>query len=637
MWLGSCQRLITDSSGRFAPFMFGLLLAVSTFSMTMKARVEAKLEAQSLEQASREKAAAKDLKDALETDLLLESTYNSTIDLARARNYLSRSSGQTMAGDAPTVDNQTGTTLDNLARQTSLIAVTDAADLKADVIANSAATTYNTNRMLPTAVFDAQAIRQTQAAFSKDNMDALSGAVLEFGRLNGRLPTSTEISTITSTTGLTTYWGGAFTVGAYLYSTASSFVSPWGSDTYTSNSFLPYLSSSLQTYFWVSAVETSYTNQDAAAGAGYGFGEMALAMDNGTIALGVISGSSPSFTYIFEQQSGSWVEKQAIRGKGASGLGLDIDDDLMLVNELFDGYLDVYKKQNSTWQRVQRIVSPPGANGYFGTFSKIKKVGGRAYIYASDYTGSRGRVYLFTSTSDTNINFTLTSTILPGTAAASSCPIINAMAMDVVPGITTTSVLPTPFVAVACQSYNSTAGIVYIYQGSTLIQTLQPSTVAAGDTFGASVALRWPYLAVGATVDEVSGSNEGVVYVFQDIDPSYTKPNFSQMVAFHEPAAVPGSGCGSNSYFGTNVVFIDARTFAANATCTNGSAWDSTVYIYTLGATEWSKVRTISKTSTSGTSYNFGNYMAGNNGLLAVTKAYNTSTPNFWLYTTPGY
>lgn len=639
MWLRGCQRLMSDSSGRFAPFMFGLLLAVSAFSMTMKSRVEAKLEQQKVENERRQQLAAEDLRQALETEMLLENSnnlanqnsYNSTIDIGRARRYLSRSSGQTAGSGTPTLDNQTGSALDNLTRQTTLIGVTDAPELQADIVANSAATTYNTTGALPTTVFDAQAPRQKQLTVSKQALDAFSTQALSFALANGRLPDATDMTSMSTTTGLRTYWGGTFTNTVNnIFSVQNAFTSPWGSDTYSNTVTLPYTSTN-PPYTWASAAATQFGNSDSA----FGSGESIVAVGNGTIALGVTTFTSTSYTYIFEQQNGSWVEKQSVLGHGGSGYGLDIDEDLMVINDAGDSppHLDIYKRQQGSWQKIQQIADPNGGPaGNFGLTAKIKKIGGRAYLYASDHNGTNGQIAYFIATSTATPNFVYQTTVTP------SCPLVTGLAVDAPYSLNTLN--PAPYVAMACPGYSSNTGRVYVYQGTTLLQTLQPSTAAANDYFGWRISMQWPYLAIGAYADEVASTDQGAVYIYQDMDSTFSKANFTQMTMFQESAATAGTGTGctgSSAKFGYNVSFIDNRSLAVMANCTNLSgATASSIFIYTLGSAGWAKVSTISNPN-SASNYHHGGYMDGKNGIMAFSKYYGTTTPNFYVYTAPEY
>jgi hypothetical protein len=193
---------------------------------------------------------------------------------------------------------------------------------------------------------------------------------------------------------------------------------------------------------------------------------------------------------------------------------------------------------------------------------------------------------------------------------------------------------------VGCPQNSSSRGIAYVYQGTTLRQTLQPTTTTNGDLFGWSIDISWPYLAIGAYQDEISGPENGAVYIYQDLDKDFTRPNFSQMLHLEDTSLTTSSeaGCNNEAYFGYTVSFIDNRSLAINAACTNtlGTGRASDVIIYTLTGAGWTKVSQISKASVFG-SGGFGQSMGGAAGVLAVAKQIDSGSPILYVYTASGF
>ena len=609
--------------------MFGLLLAVSSFSMVMKSRVEDKLAQQKIEQETRARLAADDLKQALEVDMLLESSYNSTIDIARARKYLSRSSGQTDSGGAPTLDNQTGTSLDGLTRQTTLIGVTDDSLLTAAITADSAATTFMSGySTLPIAVFDAQASRQNQLSLSKQNLDAFAAQVLEFAKGNGRMPTTSELSTISSTTGLRTFWGSTFSNTANLFDVTSSFTSPWGGgDTYSTTVSVPYYTTN-PPYTWATAPETTFTATDTAF-------ENYMVVGNGVIVFAAATGSGTTYTYIFERQGSTWTEVQRIPGAGLSGYGLDIYENILAVSDVVAGKVEIFRRQNGTWEEVQELSDPDGGpTTEWANEVAVTRIGTRLYMYITDKNAANtnATVHYYISNSVDLPYFVYQGTVTPASCTYAHDLDVDAPTYWAGPSTST----PAPIMVVGCMQYSSNRGIAYAYQGTTLRTSFLPSTTNSGDLFGMKVSLNWPYLAIGAYQDEVSGPENGAVYIYQDLDKTFTKPNFSLMTHF-EDATVTTCSTGE-AYFGFNVEFIDDRSLAVNARCTNtlGSTNDSDAIIYTLTSAGWTKVRQISK-STVFASGAFATEMGGYGGIFAAIKHIDTTSPSVYVYTAPEF
>lgn len=620
MTLRHLQRLWTDDAGRFAPFMFGLLLAVSAFSMTMKSRVEAKLAQEKLVQQHRAEQSAHDLKEALEIDLLLESSYDNTLDLTRARRYLSRSSGYTGGSADPTLNNQTGDTLDNLTRQTTLIGVTDDSLLSAAITADSDATHFmNGFNNTPTAVFDAQATRQTQLKISKQNLDAFSAEALEFAKSQGRMPNTEELATIAATTGLGSFWSGAFSHTANLFNTISSFTAPWGADTYSNTATVPYPTTN-PSYTWATAVETSQVITASSAG-----------NNIVNVGAGVVTYTANTTTFVLERQGSTWAETTSL----ADQVIRDISDNIMLTHNTSTGDNNVLRRQNGSWEVIQTLTDPDGGTptAFGDNTAQFVRVGDTLHLYIKDKSPSTVLHYFVSSSVDVP-NFVFQATITPPVTCASPALALDSAVFD-----NTMTILPDPIAVLGCGDTSSSQGVAYVYQGTTLKQTLSPTTLEAGDNFGRSVSLQWPYLAIGAWVDEISGPDNGAVYIYQDIDPSLSQANFSLMSHFEETTlTAPTANSGKNT-FGINVAFIDDRTLAVQARYTNtlGTGNDSDVIIYTLTDQGWTNVRQISKASSAGISEDFGGSLGGGSGIMAVSKKTDTTTPTLYIYTAPEF
>jgi len=116
---------------------------------------------------------------------------------------------------------------------------------------------------------------------------------------------------------------------------------------------------------------------------------------------------------------------------------------------------------------------------------------------------------------------------------------------------------------------NSDSGVVYIYNSATgnLIHTLTNPTPGAMDLFGASVAIAGNTVVVGAPLDNINGTDSGVVYIFDS-----ATGNLLQTITNPTP--------GSSDEFGRSVA-IAGSTVVVGAPLDNSTGNDSgSVYVF---------------------------------------------------------
>src|SRR5690606_6285644 len=182
---------------------------------------------------------------------------------------------------------------------------------------------------------------------------------------------------------------------SHIFYQSNSFIAPWsGLASFANHITLPFTSTG-PTYTWATAPEVTFTIND-------GF-ETHVAAGPGVIAVGIATGGSTTYTYIFEYQSGAWVERQRIPATGRSGYGLALEDNLMTVGNPMVGHLDIYQRTGGTWQFMQRLT---GFSLYQDVRASMKKYQNTTHLYVTD----AGTVRYYLSTTEP-ANFSLIGTL----------------------------------------------------------------------------------------------------------------------------------------------------------------------------------------------------------------------------------
>lgn len=226
--------------------MFGLLLGVSIFSVSVQKRAQIEMEQMRENQLSRQEAEVSSLRKAVELAVMTENsasktaTYQATPDAARIRERASLSTGKTRATeDTVMVSGTTGTYGE---RSRILITTTDD-EYARDNIQFTKGHTYSSigqntmQQRADTTVVDTTALRNEQIAISYKNMEAQAALVYNWWSAPGNgfvFPTSGQYSAeIMPISAYKDFWGSDFTYSRTSAQIATlSFTPPWGGSPY---------------------------------------------------------------------------------------------------------------------------------------------------------------------------------------------------------------------------------------------------------------------------------------------------------------------------------------------------------------------------------------------------------------------
>lgn len=230
-----------NQKGGFSPFIFGVLIGLSAFSVITAEMAKREMEKAALHRIKTQKEQAEDLARGLENALLTETdaTYDADLTVTRARDGSSGSTGVTRSGSSVLVNVQTGENSLGLDHQRILITTTDDTMLRDDVgfiASKEDQSTYSASNKEPVAMFDSESIRKRQVEASREYLEAEAAQVYGFYAANLRFPNEgAEYNSINSMTNYVDVWGNNFTYTFIDSKTATlSFTTPWNY-TYTLN------------------------------------------------------------------------------------------------------------------------------------------------------------------------------------------------------------------------------------------------------------------------------------------------------------------------------------------------------------------------------------------------------------------
>lgn len=212
------KRLWCQQRGNVSPFLFGLLAGVALFSGGMKAKAELELQRIKEEQAQREREVAASYKRAVEGAILSETAATfGTLDRERIEENLAQGigggtrSGQDVALGAITTDATRNEQRIIISTSDDDFVRTRVSDLETGADADlAAADSINARRDI--ANIDTQAIRVKQVERTMQNLNQEAELILAWWGRNGAFPSGTDYTNeINSRTGLTDFWGNAFT------------------------------------------------------------------------------------------------------------------------------------------------------------------------------------------------------------------------------------------------------------------------------------------------------------------------------------------------------------------------------------------------------------------------------------------
>lgn len=240
------KKWIAGQGGGVSPFMFGLLLGVSIFSLSVQKRAQIEMDEMREKQLERQETEASSLRKAVELSVMTErsaskmATYQATPDADRIRARASVATGKTRATqDMVMVSGESG---DNNEHSRILITTTDDTFVR-DSISNTKSHTYDTigsntmQQRADTMVVDTKALRNEQIAISYKNMEAQAALVYNWWSAPGNgfvFPDSAQYSAeIMPISTYKDFWGNDFIYSRTSAQVATlSFTPPWGGTPY---------------------------------------------------------------------------------------------------------------------------------------------------------------------------------------------------------------------------------------------------------------------------------------------------------------------------------------------------------------------------------------------------------------------
>ncbi|MCP5405448.1 MAG: hypothetical protein H6922_04410 [Pseudomonadaceae bacterium] len=225
------RRRKAAQRGYLSPFMFGLILGMSVFSvMSQKWAMQELAEVQA-RKAARAQAQAEDIAGALAFATLTETrgTYSEDYSLERARQYASRSSGKTSGGqDFLVVGRQENNETFGKRDQRVAVAASDDTLLRAKVYNSDDRGLAALASSSSVALLDTGAVRARQVQTSNKAMEGMAEQVYAFYAAHMRFPDSGEFDELAQRFPYVDAWGGKFD---YTYindgEARLEFVTPW--------------------------------------------------------------------------------------------------------------------------------------------------------------------------------------------------------------------------------------------------------------------------------------------------------------------------------------------------------------------------------------------------------------------------
>jgi hypothetical protein len=213
---------------------------------------------------------------------------------------------------------------------------------------------------------------------------------------------------------------------------------------------------------------------------------------------------SVNCAYVIQRQVGEWKEMQCLKGRGAFGKAVAIEDDIALVRG--DGHsLHIYEKVGNKWIESEHLdvdallEDEPGQSGsnYYGYSSSSLAINGGNLIASSG--GGNGSAYIrWGYGEEAKYEFLYASDGADGDYFGAAVDIDGSLAV------------------VSAVYADGAAGAVYLFEFDgdswVQIQKIQADDKAAGDCFGGQLALSGNRLFVSATGHNLS---QGAVYVFE--------------------------------------------------------------------------------------------------------------------------
>lgn len=229
----------------------------------------------------------------------------------------------------------------------------------------------------------------------------------------------------------------------------------------------------------------------------------AVAVDGDTAAIGNNSSGS---VYVYSRDaSGAWSEQaKLLPGDGGFGMSVAVSGDTLIGGSFNDAAYVYTRNTNGVWTEQAKLRASDGAGDSFGASVTIS--GDTAVIGAvhdDDRGASSGSAYVYTR--DASGVWSEQAKLLARDGAA-----LDAFGRSVsVTGDTAVIGAPGDDQSGSAYVYTRNARGLWVEQAK-----LRPSDGAAGDGFGATVALSGNTTIVGSHLSDDSGPNSGSAYVY---------------------------------------------------------------------------------------------------------------------------
>jgi hypothetical protein len=274
-------------------------------------------------------------------------------------------------------------------------------------------------------------------------------------------------------------------------------------------------------------VETQkLTASDGAAGDQFG---ASVAVSGATIVVGAVAddiggNGDQGSAYVFERHRGSWVETQKLTASdGATedffGVSVAVSGATIVVGAFLDdiggngdqGSAYVFERQGGSWGETQKLTASDGAvDNLFGNSVAVSGATIVVGAHRDDIGGNvyQGSAYVFARRGGSWVE---TQKLTASDGAAGDLFGLSVAVSGA------TIVVGAPGDNIGGNVYQGSA-YVFVRRGGSWVesQKLTASDGAAGDLFGASVAVSGATIVVGAPGDDIGGNgDQGSAYVFE--------------------------------------------------------------------------------------------------------------------------
>ncbi|MFZ2620122.1 MAG: hypothetical protein WAX89_04545 [Alphaproteobacteria bacterium] len=225
---------IANQTGMFSPFMFGLMMAVSVFSVLAMQWAKRDLARMEERRAERIRLEAQDMAKAVELSIRSETgrTFSQDFDHARLRQHTTLTQGKTLGKEEFGVTTRDSTVSFDLENQKVAIVATDdpltRSAINRNANADDLANMDTGQNSLPIVVVDTNAIRQKQMLDSEQRLNDMAGLIFDFYAAHLKMPTEDQYDELAKVLNATDVWGGPFSYSHLNDDEATlEFTTPW--------------------------------------------------------------------------------------------------------------------------------------------------------------------------------------------------------------------------------------------------------------------------------------------------------------------------------------------------------------------------------------------------------------------------